>query len=275
MKYLINTFLLLMCAGTLSAQQSSQTLRIQVSVDELAAGPNNASAGLVLDMPDSEKELSKPPASFAVQILQNNAAGFYPLILGSFGIAPKLSFTYYGVFWTNSAFGTLETGSDLWFEYGFGLGFKAAQEKLFLNPSLGFTNGKFLSGGGSNVVGDGIVPSLFALYNQGIFETEFYLSYYKSLRSGGPVTRDFILNWVLPGIRINDHVALGVHYEQFVNTRVTDGDPSSVYQWLGGYLRLTAGKGYSLRISAGKNMQEDSPFSSEFYKISVFLPLLQ
>ena len=219
------------------------------------------------------KKEEKLPASFAVQVLQNNAAGFYPLILGSFGLNSKLSFTYYGVFWTNASFGTLETGGDLWFEYGAGVAFKAANNKLFINPSLGFTNGKFLSGSNQSVVGDGIVPSVFALFNQGKFETEFYLSYYKALREEGPVTRDFVLNWVLPGIRISDHVALGVHYEQFVNTRVTGGDGSSVYQWLGGYLRLTAGKGYSLRISAGKNLHEGA-IAPEFYKIQVFLPLL-
>ncbi len=265
MKYAILPLLLLF-SGALFAQRSSLKIllphQLPVAVTDSMTAPQE----------DGEQE--KLPATFAVQVLQNNAAGFYPLVLGSFGLNSKLSFTYYGVFWTNPAFGTQESGGDLWFEYGAGLGFKAANDRLFLNPSLGFTNGKFLSGGSQNVIGDGIVPSLFALFNEGRFETEFYLSYYKSLRSEGPVTQDFVLNWVLPGVRINDHFALGGHYEQFVNTRVTGGDPASVYQWLGGYLRMTAGKGYSLRISAGKNLYE-GPIAPEFYKISVFLPLLQ
>lgn len=258
-------------AGSIFAQ-SAQRTSFTVGSDEfdIVSTEDEADSGIE----ENKKEDGKLPATFAVQVLQNNAAGFYPLVLGSYGLSKKLSLTYYGVFWTNPTFGSPESGSDLWFEYGVGLGFKAAGNRLFLNPSMGFTNGKFLSGGEQNVIGDGIVPSLFALFNEGPFETEFYFSYYKSLRSEGPVTRDFILNWVLPGFKIGDHLALGVHYEQFVNTRVTGGEGSSVYQWLGGYVRLTAGKGYSLRVSAGKNLK-DGPIAPEFYKISVFLPLLQ
>ena len=278
--------ILLLFSGQLMAQSSSRT-SFSVNVNELSSAnmeAGSSSAGLQIKSDkkssvlavtsETAKKDEKLPATFAVQILQNNAAGFYPLILGSFGLNSKISFTYYGVFWTNASFGTLESGGDLWFEYGAGIGFKAAGGKLFVNPSLGFTNGKFLSGGAQNVIGDGIVPSVFALFNHGHFETEFYLSYYKALRSEGPVTRDFVLNWVLPGFKIGKHLALGMHYEQFVNTRVTNGDAASVYQWLGGYVRLTAGKGYSLRISAGKNLY-DGPIAPEFYKISVFLPLLQ
>ena len=270
-----NTLLLLfiLLAGT-GFSQKSQVSSFTASADELSGSSSKTmiQVGSMVEKETGKQE--KLPATFAVQLLQNNAAGFYPLILGSFGLSHKLSFTYYGVFWTNPAFGTLESGGDLWFEYGAGVGFKAMNGDLFLNPSLGFTNGKFLSGGSQNVVGDGIVPSLFALYHKGRFETEFYLPYYKALREEGPVTRDFILNWVLPGVNISDHLALGVHYEQFVNTRVTNGEGASVYQWLGGYVRLTAGKGYSLRISAGKNLYEGA-IAPEFYKISVFLPLLQ
>lgn len=272
MKYYCTLFIFLLMTGSCFAQQS-QTTSIQVDLSQLAAGMPQTGSTAKLDMVPAVKTSDKLPSTFAVQLLQNSAAGFYPLILGSFGINDKVSFTYYGVFWTNSAFGTPETGGDLWFEYGAGVGFKALNQKLFLNPSLGFTNGKFLSGGAQNVVGDGIVPSIFALFNQGKFETEFYLSYYKALREEGPVSRDFILNWVLPGVKLSDHFAVGVHYEQFVNTRVTGGDPSSVYQWLGGYVRMTAGKGYSLRISAGKDLHEGTT-SPEFYKISVFLPLM-
>lgn len=268
MKHLLFTLLLIL--GVQGFAQTSQTTTYAVSPHELAGLPASSEEPA---MKQKNQDKEKPPGTFAVQILQNNAAGFYPLVLGSFGLKKNLSFTYYGVFWTNPSFGTQETGGDLWFEYGAGLGFKAANNNLFLNPSLGFTNGKFLSGADQNIIGDGIVPSLFALYNKGRFETEFYLSYYKSLRNEGAVTRDFVLNWVLPGVKLNDHVALGVHYEQFVNTRVTGGEAASVYQWLGGYIRLTAGKGYSLRVSAGKNLY-DGPIAPEFYKISVFLPLL-
>lgn len=276
-KIYLTTIMLALLASTGLAQKS-QITSFTASATELSNATEGSNSktmvqvGTLLEKKDDKQE--KLPATFAVQILQNNAAGFYPLVLGSFGLSHKLSFTYYGVFWTNPSFGTLETGNDLWFEYGAGLGFKAANGDLFLNPSLGFTNGKFLSGGNQNVVGDGIVPSLFALYHKGHFEAEFYLSYYKALREEGPVTRDFILNWVLPGVNISDHLAVGVHYEQFVNTRVTGGEGASVYQWLGGYVRLTAGKGYSLRVSAGKNLYEGA-IAPEFYKISVFLPLLQ
>ena len=115
------------------------------------------------------------------------------------------------------------------------------------------------------------MPSILALYNQGRFEFEFYLAYYKSLRKAGPVTRDFILNWVAPGVKVSKHLSVGAFYEQFLLTRVTEGEPTSIYQWLGGYVKVPVGKGHSVRFASGKNLFSKNGTGEEFYKISVFL----
>ena len=209
----------------------------------------------------------------AVNIVQNNVGGFFPVFLGNINVRPNLNLTWYSVFWTNASFGTLEAGGDLWLEGGVGLGIAAAGGKLYLNPSLGFTHGKFLSGGEKTVLGDGVVPSLLAFYNHGRFEFEFYLAYYKALRNRGAVTKDFVLNWIAPGVKVNKHLSLGAFYEQFVLTRITEGDPHSIYQWLGGYVKIPVGKGHFLRFAGGKNLANTSATGEEFYKISAFIAL--
>ncbi len=220
------------------------------------------------------KKERKP--SFAAQIIHNSAAGFSPVFLGSIPINDKLDLTMYSIFWTNTAFG-LEpspSGGDLFVETGIGLGFKLFQDKLFLNPSLGLGHGKFLSLGDTTLLAEGLIPSIFTTYNQGKFEFEAYLAYYGAIRKGGPVNRDFLLNWIAPGVDIHKNFSFGAYYEQFVLTRSTNDliMEDSVYQWLGGYLKLKFDKGISFRIAAGKNLATNFGHSKEFYKISAFIP---
>ena len=221
----------------------------------------------------ADEEIAPLSSGLAVNFVQNSVGGFFPVFLGHINLKNRLNATWYSVFWTNPSFGTLEVGGDLWLETGAGLGFSSADGKLYVNPSIGFTHGKFLSGGEKTVIGDGIVPSILTLYNNDWFEFEFYLAYYKSLRKEGPATRDFILNWAAPGIKVSKAFSLGAFYEQFVLTRATEGEAHSIYQWLGPYIKVPVGNGHFLRFAGGKNLANQEATGNEFYKISAFINL--
>jgi len=217
----------------------------------------------------------KPASTLTVTVTQDAAFGFYPLASGSFGLTPKLSLTFYSIFWTNPSFANAGTGTDWFLETGAGIGFTPA-EGLLLNPAVGFTHGKLLSGGQQGVIADGMVPNLAAFYNKGRFESEFYGAYYKSLRKEGTVTTDYFLGWVYSGIVLHKHISVGAHYEQFRITRMTNDNAKSLYHWLGGYLKFTLEKGYFLRFSAGKNFTDTKSggYPEEFYRLGLFLPFL-
>ena len=217
---------------------------------------------------------SKAPSTFAVAINQDNAFGFYPSIFGSFGLDDQLSFTYYGNLWTNPTYGNIDAGGiDNWLEVGVGLSFLTLNDQFLVNPFLGFTHGKLLSGGESGVVGDGIVPGIAGFFLSDKWDIELFGSYYKALRNEGPVTFDYFLYWVLPGYIVNEHVTLGIHHESFILTRETGAEAFPLYQWLGGFAKFTVDNKYVFRFSAGKNFKTDFN-SKNFYKLTVFIPLL-
>ena len=222
---------------------------------------------------DQQNKKVPSKTTFAVDIKHNSVAGFYPVFLGSTALNEKLDLTFYSIFWNNAAFGNVQTGGDLFLETGIGLGFKLADGKWFINPTLGFAHGKFLSGGNSTRLAEGFVPNLFTLYNAGIFEFEGYVAYYKAIRKGGDVTRDFFLNWIVPGIKVNKRFSFGAYYEQFVLTRTSNNlGEQSIYQWLGGYAKLTLNNGIWYRFAAGPNLYTDAGTSGEFYKAQAFIP---
>lgn len=180
-----------------------------------------------------------------------------------------------------SEFLTPNTGGNLFLETGVGLTYKLLDKKLYLNPSLGIAHGKYLAGGNETLIGEGLIPNVFALYNEGKFEFEGYIAYYKSLRTGKgadgapAVTRDFFLNWIVPGVKINANFSVGGYYEQFIATRASqEALTGSLYQWVGGYLKHTWGNKYSIRLAAGINVSADAfGIGKEFYKINAFIPL--
>ncbi|MEM8523092.1 MAG: DUF6733 family protein [Bacteroidota bacterium] len=251
---------------------STKTIKTEM-VEEKMMDKEQMGEDKEMEKSEANAEKQEKASGIAINFVQNSVGGFFPVFLGHVNIKPNLNFTWYNIFWTNASFGTLEAGKDLWLEHGVGLGFSALDGKLYINPSLGLTHGKFLSGGESTVVGDGIVPSVFSLYNQGRFESEFYLAYYKSLRKEGTVTRDFILNWAAAGAKINNHLSIGGFYEQFVLTRVTEGDPTSIYQWLGGYVKVPFGSGHFVRLAAGNNLFNRNEIGEDFYKVNVVLAI--
>jgi len=228
-----------------------------------------------------EQKKQKKNFSFAVDIKHNSAAGFYPVFLGNLELNPTMDLTVYSIFWTNPNFGTPSTGGNLLLETGVGVAFKLLDKKLYLNPSLGIANGKFLAGGSETLLGEGLVPNVFTLYNHGKFEFEGYVAYYKSIRKGEDrsgipaVNRDYFLNWLVPGYKINDNFSVGGYYEQFIASRASqDALTGSLYQWVGGYVKHTWGNKYSIRLAAGANVSNDAfGVGKEFYKANVFIPL--
>ncbi|WP_244299546.1 DUF6733 family protein [Aquimarina algiphila] len=216
----------------------------------------------------------KKKATFATKIIHNSVAGFYPIFFGNFETNKNYDITIYSIFWTNTSFGNLETGSDLLLETGVGLGFKLFENKLYLNPSLGISHGKFSSNSKETKIGEGLVPNIYVNYHDRIFDFEGYLAYYKSLREDDDIiTKDYLLNWMAPGINISSRVVLGAFYESFGITRQEEGDPLLIYQWLGGSIKLKFDKGIAFRISAGSTLNTDAGTSDEFYKVSAFIPL--
>ena len=221
-----------------------------------------------------EDAVSTRPSTFSVSLSQENAFGFYPAVYGSFGLNEKIDFTYYGIFWMNPNFGLPQTtfGSDLWLEYGIGLGSDAFNGTAYINPSLGFTHGKFLSGGNEGIVFEGIVPSVIAYFYPGSFDGEVYIGYYQHLREESINTYDFFFYWVYPGIWVSEKISVGVHYEGlFVNFAKTKLE--SNYQWLGPYIKFSTEGKYMFRLSGGPNLKEGI-YANEFYKLSVLIPLL-
>ncbi len=209
------------------------------------------------------------PSTFTLTLNQDNAFGFAPGVFGSFGLNKDVSLTYYGIFWTNFAFSN--SGFDSWVETGLGVSFTALGGKALINPSLGFTHGSLLSGSPTGAVGEGIVPNLAIFYTGDYTELEVYAGYYKAIKDGG-FKNDFLLYWFYPGLRLTENISAGLHYEQFYLTNDTNGSSESWYQWLGGYIKFVTNHQYSVRFSAGRNINGIPSYSDSFYKLSAVVP---
>ncbi|MDB0037908.1 hypothetical protein N9F08_00950 [bacterium] len=228
---------------------------------------------------DEKKEMmeeKEPKAHFAVNFVHNSVAGFFPVFLGTFETKKKFDVTFYNILWTNATFGTPSTGGDMWLENGVGLGFHALDNELFINPSIGFTHGKFLSGSTHTKLFEGMVPNVLVIYNHKRFEFEGYFALYKAMRQGHGGQRDFILNWAYPGVKITKRISAGGYYEQFRlmrNETAANAPTGDIYQNVGGYIKFGFDNGINARIGLGVNLQTDLNSAGEFYKMNVFIPL--
>lgn len=222
----------------------------------------------------SQSETKEKNTSLAVNIVHNSVAGFAPVFVGGVQLNDKIDLTFYSIFWTNPTFGTPAGGGDLFLETGIGIGLKPA-EGLFINPTLGVGHGKFMGGGNTTTIAEGLIPNILVLYHKGIFEFETYLAYYKAVRNAGDVRKDYFLNWIAPGAKLGKHFSIGAYYELFSLTNITSAEakPHHIYQWFGGYAKLNLGKGRSARLAAGANVSNTEAVGKEFYKMSVFFPL--
>lgn len=214
----------------------------------------------------------EPSSSLTLVINQDNAFGFYPAVFGNIGVNEQSGVTFYGIFWTNTSFGTPATVTNLWTEVGVGWNWGALDGRWQINPSLGITNGRLLSGGAQGVVGDGIVPGLTSFYLSGRFEVELFGAYYKALRRKGPITADYALYWIYPGVRFSRSFSAGFQAESFRILRTDAGDPGALYTWVGAYVKATVKETWSLRFSAGLNFKKDSDYSPEYYKLNLVMP---
>ncbi len=175
------------------------------------------------------------------------------------------------MFWNNPNFGNLNSGSYLFLETGVGLGFNVG--KWYINPTLGFGHGKFLSGGTETRIAEGLIPNILILYNSGRFELEVYSAYYKNIRDMGD-SRDLLLNWIIPGVKLTDHFSMGAFYEQFSQIQTDNNlNEKSIYQFMGGYVKFRLNNGVWFRLAAGPNLSIDLGTSKEFYKIQAFIPI--
>ncbi|KAB1159341.1 MULTISPECIES: DUF6733 family protein [Tenacibaculum] len=223
---------------------------------------------LTFTLYSQEKKASK--TTFAIMPIHNSGAGFNNVFLGSYELKPRKKLTFYSVFWVNPSFGN--QGKDLFLETGVGLGFVSKNKKWFINPSLGFGHGKLLSQTAGTKIAESIIPSLFLVHNSGRFELEAYTAYYKSLRGEGN-SQDLMLNWVIPGFKVNKHLSLGGFYEHLGQTRVDNGNKVTLYQFLGGYIKTTLDNGVWFRFAFGPNISNDNVNANEFYKIQAFIPI--
>lgn len=229
---------------------------------------------LLFAQTEVEKEKEKAPSTFALAINQDNAFGFYPAIYGSFGLNKNTSLTFYSIFWTNPQYGTVEAGTDLWTEMGIGLGLSLWKDQILLQPSIGFTHGRLLSGQPEGVAGDGIVPSLTGFYFGKKLEMEAFFSYYRSMQRSELNYSNYILYWAYPGVIINENISLGLHYESFDLTGSGfDAATGPLYTWFGAYVKFTVHGKYSLRFSTGSNRVDESAYAKDYYKISAYIPL--
>ena len=228
-------------------------------------------SSLVFSQEEMKKENKK--MSFVIMPIHNSVAGYNNVFLGSMELKENLNLTFYSIFWNNPNFGNLETGSDLFLETGIGLGFTAAKGKWYINPTLGFGHGKFLSGGTETRLAEGVIPSVFTVFNSGKFELEAYIAYYKNIRDEGN-SRDLLLNWVIPGFKITKNFSMGAFYEQFTQLRTEDNlNEKAIYQFTGGYMKVSLNNGVWFRLAAGPNLATSLGTGSEFYKVQAFIPL--
>ncbi|MEW7281166.1 DUF6733 family protein [Aquimarina sp. 2201CG1-2-11] len=225
----------------------------------------------------AQEEKKEKKAKFATKIIQNSVAGFSPIFFGSFETNKNFDITIYSVFWTNTTFGTVETGGDQLLETGVGLGFKLAGGNWFVNPGVGFAHGKFLSHTSGTKIGEAVIPNTYTAYHDDIFDIEAYIAYYKSIRDGDATSsRDLFLFWAAPGINVSKRLVMGAFFEELAFMNLENDDVNKniqVYRYLGGSVKLKLDNGIAFRLSAGANLVTDIGASDEFYKVSAFIPL--
>jgi hypothetical protein len=209
-------------------------------------------------------------SSFTLSLGQDSYFGFYVTGSGSYSLSKQASITFYTNYWANPAFGTASTGTDFWTELGGGVSFSLCGQRLVVNPSLGFTYGKALSGGERGVLGDGIVPSLTATLSRSRAEINAGIVWFKALRKEGPVTVDYVWAWFAPGRKINQRVTAGIHLEEFYLSRMTAERPKHLYQWVGPYLQYNFPKGTFIKAAGGYDT-----INKSFIKLNISTSLTQ
>jgi hypothetical protein len=222
--------------------------------------------------------------------------GFNPAIYGTYGLTDNVALAFNFTYWTMIS-GVGVHDANPWLETDVGLNLTFLDKRLSITPMIGFVHGQLLSsrggffpnGGGSvnqrTTAFEGAVPNLTMNYLDDRFEGEFYLGYYKSIRSeggspggastcattGDPAasgnclgpnqggnrgTWDFLHWWTNAGYRVNSMWSLGLHYEQLLTTRDNSapGAAQDYFRWFGPYVEMKLAGGMAFRFTAGHDL---------------------
>lgn len=255
-------------------------------------------------MTDELMDTTKHPVSVTMAMQADSFFGFNPAIYGTYGLTENVALAFNFTYWTAiSGIGVHD--NNPWLETDVGLNFTFLDKRLSITPMIGFVHGQLLSsrggffpkGGGSvnerTTAFEGAVPNITMNWLDDRFEGEFYMGYYKSIRSeggsssdpnaslncaggaaglgncqgptGGRGTWDFLHWWANAGYRVNSIFSFGVHYEQLLTTRDSSapGAQQDYYRWLGPYVEMKLPGGMAFRFTAGHDFGDNE----DFYKL--------
>lgn len=264
-------------------------------------------AALAQDKPKQEES----PSAVSMVLQGDSFFGFNPAIAGTYKLSSDLAVAYQGVWWTDiSGLGVHD--ANTWIETDLGVNMTFLNKQLSVTPMLGFVHGMLLSSrGGVFPNGDGsrnerttafegVVPNLTVNWLSDKLEGEFYMGYYKALReeggsnadgaanacstigspdcdtatrgNGGRGSWDFLHYWFNAGVRANDIISFGLHYEHLLSTRASAigggtasnrGYQQDYYRWIGPYVEAKLPNSMALRFTVGK----DTADNEDFYKL--------
>lgn len=254
---------------------------------------------------ESLMDTAKHPVSVTMALQADSFFGFNPQVYGTYGLTDNVALAFNFTYWTMIS-GVGVHDNNPWLETDIGLNFTMLDKRLSLTPMIGFVHGQLLSsrggffpnGGGSvnerTTAFEGAVPNITVNYLDNRFEGEFYLGYYKAIRSeggspsgastcittGDPATSgnclgpnqggnrgtwDFLHYWANVGYRVNSLLSAGVHYEHLLTTRDNSapGAQQDYYRWIGPYMELKLAGGMAFRFTTGKDLTDNQ----DFYKL--------
>ncbi len=199
--------------------------------------------------------------------------GFYPFFAGSYAVSDNVDFTFYGILWSGGTGG----GWGNWTEFGGGVGISAGN--LYINPQIGLLSGSLTSGLGTPVLGEGIVPNLTVILDNGPAEGELYAGYYLGLDHGNPVTNNYLHWWLSGGYKLGKIVSVGLHYEhlRFAGGQNQETDSSSdLYMAVGPYIKFADPNGGAFaKFITGGDLRSDEEVAKSgveqpsFFKLTV------
>lgn len=259
-----------------------------------------AQAALLDDLMDTTKH----PVAVTMAMQADSFFGFNPQVYGTYGLTRDMALAFNVTYWTMIS-GVGVHDNNPWLETDVGLNLTFLDKRLSITPMIGFVHGQLLSsrggffpnGGGSvnerTTAFEGAVPNITVNWLDDRFESEFYMGYYKAIRSeggspsdpgpicppvggvggnclgpaqgGGRGTWDFLHYWANAGFRFNSMLSAGVHYEHLLTTRDNSapGAQQDYYRWIGPYAEMKLPGGMAFRVTAGKDMADNQ----DFYKV--------
>lgn len=272
----------------------------------IASGWGGALSEVRAGTTDDLMDTTKHPVSVTMAMQADSFFGFNPAIYGTYGLTDNVALAFNFTYWTMIS-GVGVHDNNPWLETDVGLTFTSLEKRLSVTPMIGFVHGQLLSsrggffpnGGGSvnerTTAFEGFVPNIIANYIDNRFEGEFYMGYYKAIRSeggsggaftnctspvlgngqclgtgqgvgaGGRGTWDFLHYWVSAGVRMNSMWSGGVHYEHLLTTRDSSapGAAQDYYRWIGPYVEMKLPGSMAFRFTVGKDLTDNQ----DFYKL--------